>query len=109
MGWCGPCRKEIPDLKGLYTKYTDRGLAITSISIDGDRRNWQTALIQEKMPWQQFIAIDSTKAFLELNYDIKTIPKAYLFNRKKQLIKTFDDGDGVVMANHINSLFQTVN
>jgi thiol-disulfide isomerase/thioredoxin len=46
--WCGPCRKEIPDLKELYNKFTNRGLTITSISIDGDKRNWQTALQHEK-------------------------------------------------------------
>ena len=105
--WCGPCRKEIPDIKELYNKYTDRGLAITSISIDGDKRNWQAALTQEKMPWQQLIAIDSTKDFIDLHYDIKAIPKAYLFNRKKELIKTFDAA--LVMTNHINSLFENVN
>jgi len=103
--WCGPCRKEIPDIKGLYNKYKDKGLAITSISIDGEKRNWQKALLEEKMPWQQLIAIDSSKTYIDLHYDMKAIPKAYLFNRKKELVKIFDDGDGVLMANHISSMF----
>lgn len=102
--WCGPCRREIPEINELYNKYTNRGLAITSISIDGEKRNWQTALQQEKMPWQQLIAIDSTKAFIDLHYDIKAIPKAYLFNRKKELIKTFDDA--LVMTKSVDQLFE---
>ena len=102
--WCGPCRKEIPDIKELYNKFTKRGLAITSISIDGEKRNWQTALQQEKMPWQQLIAIDSAKAFIDLHYEIKAIPKAYLFNGKRELIRTFEDGS--VMAKSVEQLFE---
>lgn len=41
--WCGPCRKEIPVITELYNKFTNRGLSITSISIDGEKRNWQAA------------------------------------------------------------------
>ena len=104
--WCGPCRKEIPHLKRLYDQFSNRGLIVTNISIDANKRNWQNALQEEKMPWQQLIAIDSTKAFIDLHYDIKSIPKAYLFNRKKELIKTFDDA--VVMTKSVDQLFENV-
>ncbi|MEW6536760.1 MAG: TlpA disulfide reductase family protein [Candidatus Auribacterota bacterium] len=32
--WCPPCRKMIPDLKALYSKYKDKGLEIVGISLD---------------------------------------------------------------------------
>jgi thiol-disulfide isomerase/thioredoxin len=89
--WCGPCRREIPELKHLFNQYAQEGLAITSISIDGDKRHWQTALEQEKMPWPQLIAIDSSKSLIDLHYSIHAIPKKYLFNRKKQLIGTSEN------------------
>ncbi|HVG13629.1 MAG TPA: TlpA disulfide reductase family protein [Chitinophagaceae bacterium] len=101
--WCVPCRQEIPGIKRLHEKFTNTGLSITSISIDGNRSNWQTAIEKEKMPWQQLIAIDSTKDFIDLHYNIKAIPKAYLFNRKKELIKTYTDA--LVMTRDINELF----
>src|SRR4051812_23404998 len=34
--WCGPCRKEIPDLIALNAKYKDRGLRVVGISVDAD-------------------------------------------------------------------------
>jgi thiol-disulfide isomerase/thioredoxin len=34
--WCGPCRKEIPQLIDLHAKYKDRGLQIVGISVDAD-------------------------------------------------------------------------
>ena len=100
--WCGPCREEIPIIDKLYKKYSNSGLSITSISIDGDKRNWQTALQQEKPIWQQLIAIDSTRTFVNVHYEIKAIPKAYLFNRKKEFIGKFDNAS--VMTKKIEQL-----
>jgi hypothetical protein len=34
------------------------------------------------MPWQQLIAIDSTKALIDLRYEIKTIPK-HIYSMEK--------------------------
>lgn len=88
--WCAPCRKEIPELKKIYTNYKNQGLKITSISLDDNRENWMNALQKEQMPWEQFIAIDSTRKFMDEHYNIKTIPKAYLYNKQKELIEKFE-------------------
>jgi peroxiredoxin len=34
--WCGPCKKEIPELNDLYARYKDKGLAMIGISVDDD-------------------------------------------------------------------------
>ena len=34
--WCGPCRKEIPDLRAIHEAYKDRGLEVVGISVDAD-------------------------------------------------------------------------
>jgi len=87
--WCLPCRKEIPELKKILAKYSDAGLAITSISIDGNKQDWLAALAFEKMNWQQLLAIDSSRMQLNEHYAINAIPKSYLYNSQKQLINTF--------------------
>jgi hypothetical protein len=61
-------------------------------------------LVEEAMPWQQLHAYDSAKTFLDTHYDIKTIPKAYLYNHEKKLIKKFDDGS--LMTGYIRKLFE---
>jgi thiol-disulfide isomerase/thioredoxin len=94
--WCTPCRKEIPELKKLYQKYKGKGLEIASISIDNDRNAWNTALDQEKMSWQQFIVTDSTKKWLSTNYNLKTIPKIYLFDKTKNLFEKFIGNDSLI-------------
>ena len=32
--WCGPCKKEIPELTAAHDKYAKRGLAIVGIALD---------------------------------------------------------------------------
>jgi cytochrome c biogenesis protein CcmG, thiol:disulfide interchange protein DsbE len=34
--WCGPCRKEIPELRAIQTTYKDRGLQLIGVSVDAD-------------------------------------------------------------------------
>ena len=52
--WCNPCRKEIPNLKKLYTQYADRGFQIVSISIDKKEAEWTKALKEEQLQWPNF-------------------------------------------------------
>jgi len=32
--WCGPCRKEMPELDAFYRRYKDRGVDVVAISVD---------------------------------------------------------------------------
>lgn len=84
--WCGPCRKEIPFLRELYKKYMDKGLTITSISIDPDKNKWFEALKIEKMEWEQLIVSPSSLSELLTYFDISSIPKSYLYDENDKLI-----------------------
>ncbi len=32
--WCGPCRKEIPDLAEMHARYKDKGLVIIGVAVE---------------------------------------------------------------------------
>ena len=49
--WCGPCRKEIPNVKAQYQLYKDKGFEVVSISIDKDEAAWKKAVAEEKLEW----------------------------------------------------------
>lgn len=53
--WCGPCRKEIPNLKNVYNTFKDKNLEVISISTDSDKKAWEKAVTEEKMPWLQLL------------------------------------------------------
>lgn len=80
--WCGPCRKEIPNLKTAYSEYADKGFEILSISIDKDEKAWQKALGQENMQWHNLLDDDKVSK----SFNVKAIPATYLVDSKGVII-----------------------
>lgn len=72
--WCGPCRKEIPNLKKLYELYKGKGLEIVSVSIDQKETAWKKALAEEKLPWPNGL----DRAGIADSYKVKFIPAIFL-------------------------------
>jgi thiol-disulfide isomerase/thioredoxin len=61
--WCIPCLKEIPDLKKLYSDYKEKGLKILTISIDKNKKAWQSSIKDQKMGnWYNVIINDDITA-----------------------------------------------
>ncbi|GAB6123735.1 redoxin family protein [Dysgonomonas termitidis] len=80
--WCAPCRKEIPNLKKLYEKYSSKGFEIVSISIDKKEADWEKALKEEKLVWPNYL--DTKGASDALN--VKAIPAMFLIDDKGIII-----------------------
>ena len=102
--WCKPCREEIPALKQLYEQKKKQGLQIYHISIDGNQTKWQEALQYEQMPWDQLIVNQQSFNQLMAMYDLKAIPKSYLFDSTYQLIRSFTGFDTSSFQALTNSL-----
>ena len=49
--WCGACVETMPQLKEIYSKYHDKGLEIYGLSVDANRKNWETYLAKNQLPW----------------------------------------------------------
>lgn len=81
--WCGPCRKEIPNLKKQYELYKDKGFEIISISIDKDSKAWEKALQEEKLTWPNFRDIKENISAL---YKVKAIPTMYLIDQNGTMV-----------------------
>lgn len=51
--WCGPCRKEIPNLKKVYAGYKDKGLQLIGVSLDNSDAAWRKAVDEEQLDYLQ--------------------------------------------------------
>ena len=57
--WCGPCRRENPNVVRIYDKYHDKGLEIIGVSLDGQSRQkdpkkaWLDAIEKDGLKWHQ--------------------------------------------------------
>jgi thiol-disulfide isomerase/thioredoxin len=84
--WCSPCRQEIPALKQLHNTYSNKGLTITSISIDENKTNWIKALEEEKMDWKQLIVNTEQKEKFNKVLEVGSIPYVLFVDGKGNLI-----------------------
>ena len=99
--WCGPCRKEIPNLKKLYELYKDKGLEIVSVSIDQKEEAWKKALNEEKLPWPNGV----DRAGIADAYKVRAIPAIFLVDGAtgKCLVENIR---GEELANKLAELFK---
>ena len=80
--WCGPCRAAIPEVAALHEKYGDR-LQIISLSVDRNKKDWEKAMAEEKMPWTQALATAEGQTVLSEDYGLDFIPFMIVINKGK--------------------------
>ncbi|HND55952.1 MAG TPA: TlpA disulfide reductase family protein, partial [Pirellulaceae bacterium] len=49
--WCGPCLREMPNVREYYEKNKQRGFEVVGVSIDEDLDALATFLDKNKLPW----------------------------------------------------------
>ena len=81
--WCGPCRKEIPNLKKLHAAFKGQNLEVVSISTDKNKKAWQKAVEVEKMPWLQLLDVNDVSGKL---YNVVAIPHMVLINPEGKIV-----------------------
>ena len=91
--WCGPCRKENPNLVKAYAKYHDKGFEIIGISLDDKRENWIKAIEADKLPWVHASDLKGWKSDLAVEYGIKSIPMSFLVDATGKIIAKDLRGD----------------
>ena len=103
--WCGPCRKDNPNIVSVYNKLhqaafkTADGFEVISISLDGltDRRgnpkqensklDWTNAIEEDGLVWKSHGSeLKGWKAEMAKLYHINSIPSNFLIDEKGTII-----------------------
>ncbi|MBP3228907.1 MAG: TlpA family protein disulfide reductase [Bacteroidaceae bacterium] len=74
--WCGPCRREIPNLITAYERYRERGLVVLGVAVDDEPDATLAAIAQMQIPYPQLIDAGHTPYDL---YGFGGIPHLILF------------------------------
>ncbi len=80
--WCGPCRKEMPNLIAAYEKHHANGFEIVGISLDEKKDALERYIKENKMPWPQFFDGKGWKNEISRRFAVNSIPCSYLIDRK---------------------------
>ena len=94
--WCGPCRKELPNVKRNYAKYHARGFEVVGVSLDTDGDALHDFLAKEQIPWPVLVGNESSGAGwdspLAVYYGVQSIPTAILVDRNGVVVSTHARG-----------------
>ena len=74
--WCGPCIRELPNVKKAYRTWHDKGFEILGISFDNAGMAERVAAFteQREMPWRQLYEGKRWDTRLGRLYDVGSIP-----------------------------------
>ncbi|WP_411767417.1 redoxin domain-containing protein [Winogradskyella sp. A3E31] len=93
--WCGPCRRENPNVVKVYEEFHDKGLEIIGVSLDGRRgqkepkQAWIDAIEKDGLTWHQ---VSNLRYFDELarSYNVNAIPAMFVL-----------DENGIIVAKNL--------
>jgi len=85
--WCGPCRKENPNVVAIYKEYKDRGFEIYSVSLDKDRDSWLKAIAKDNLIWPNHVSdLKYWKSEGAAVYGVTSIPYTVLIDKKGKIV-----------------------
>ncbi len=90
--WCGPCMRELPNVKAIYEKYHDKGFDIVGVSFDEDGEAWRAVIKRRGMNWIHLSDLKGWKSLPVSFYGVQAIPHTMLVGP-----------DGTIIANGLNS------
>lgn len=87
--WCGPCRKENPNVVLLYDKYKKDGFTVMSVSLDRDKAAWLAAIEKDNLTWPNHVSdLKHWSSKAAQLYQVKGIPFTVLIDKEGNIIKT---------------------
>ena len=84
--WCGPCRKENPNVVKVYEKYREQGFEILGISLDRTKAAWLGAIEKDGLEWLHVSDLKGWKSEYSNLYGVRSIPHTVLLDREGKII-----------------------
>lgn len=87
--WCGPCRRENPNVVKMYEKYKDDGFTVMSVSLDKSKESWLGAIEADNLSWPNHVSdLKHWSSKVPALYGVRGIPFTVLIDAEGNIIKT---------------------
>ncbi|MBE8728267.1 TlpA disulfide reductase family protein [Flavobacterium hungaricum] len=80
--WCGPCRRENPNIVAAYKEFHDKGFNIVAVSLDKKKENWIKGIQDDHLNWVQVSDLLFWNSAVAKLYGVRAIPANYLVDSK---------------------------
>jgi thiol-disulfide isomerase/thioredoxin len=91
--WCGPCRRENPNVVASYQKFKDKkfvngkGFTVYSVSLDQNKDAWTKAIATDKLEWPNHVSdLGGWNSRGAAIYGVNSIPTNVLIDGKGVII-----------------------
>lgn len=109
--WCGPCRKENPNVVEAYNKYKTskfknaKGFEVYSVSLDRNEEAWKKAIADDKLVWK-YHGWDKDGAVSKL-YQVYSIPSGFLVDGEGNIVAKGQELRGMGLHLALDKLLKT--
>lgn len=84
--WCGPCRRENPNVVAMYNEVGNEDFEILGISLDVDKEKWLKVIEDDELTWEHVSDLQGWKSEVADLYNVKGIPQTYLLDREGNIV-----------------------
>jgi peroxiredoxin len=91
--WCGPCRRENPNVVSAYRQFHSKGFNILGVSLDDTKSEWLQAIKKDGLNWTQVSDLKGWKSDAAVLYGVKAIPMNFLIDKTGVIIAKGLRGD----------------
>ncbi len=86
--WCGPCRKENPNVVKVWKEYNKKGFDIFSVSLDreGEKDKWMKAIKDDQLTWTHVSDLKYWNCAAAKLYAVNSIPANFLLDETGTII-----------------------
>ena len=89
--WCGPCRRENPNVVRAYQEFNAEGFEVFSVSLDQNADRWKAAIAIDGLNWHNHVCdLKGWQNEAARAYGVSSIPHALLV-----------DQNGTIAATHL--------
>ena len=100
--WCGPCRRENPNLVSTYKRFKNakfkngKGLEIYSVSLDKKLSSWLKAMTVDKLFWEYHVSdLKGWQSDAASLYGVLSIPQTFILDGEGEIIAKDLKGDAL--------------
>ncbi|RYJ42405.1 TlpA disulfide reductase family protein [Flavobacterium beibuense] len=84
--WCGPCRKENPNVVAMYNELHGKGLNIIGVSLDNNDAKWQGAIEKDNLTWYHISNLKGWDEPIAKEFGVSSIPATVILDKNGTIV-----------------------
>lgn len=84
--WCGPCRKENPNVVAIYKELHAKGLNIIGVSLDKEASKWKEAIAKDGLTWTHVSNLKFWDEPIAAQYGVQSIPATFILDASGKVV-----------------------